>query len=167
MAVKARALDFTNVQDRLFNPKHVPAGDYKAKVTKVDEAKSKADNPMWVFTVVPYAYKDAAFPVYCVLDEKNLWKLRQLGTAAGLKMPKKRLNVDPNKIVGRDIGITLEDDEYEGKMKSVIISMFSAREVVDDKAPHAEDGDEEVETDDEDVEVEDDEDLEEVDVDDV
>jgi len=166
MAVKARVLDFTNVKDRSFNPKHLPAGDYRAKVTKVEDAKSKEQNDMWVFTVVPNAHKDAAFPVYCLLGEKYLWKFRQLATAAGLKIAKKKLNVDPNKVVGREIGITLEDDEYEGKMKSTIISMFPASDVHEDGV-HAEATDEDEEVDEEVETDEDDEDLEEVDVDDV
>lgn len=114
-AVKAQALDFSNVKERNFNRKHLPEGDYPAKVMKVESGKSKADNPMWTFTIAITSGpgKGATYPLYCVLDANNLWKLRNLFTACGINIPKKKLNIDPNKVIGRTLGITLEDEERE------------------------------------------------------
>lgn len=150
MAAKAKAIDFTNVKERNFNIKHLPEGDYAAKVTKVDDARNKADTEdMWVFTIaltsdsVPGA-KGASFPYYCVLNADNYWKVRNLFTCAGMNVPKKRVNVDPNKVVNKPIGVTLGDDEYEGKLKSVIDQVLPLSEIDEVVADDVDDDDEDV-----------------------
>jgi hypothetical protein len=131
MAAKSKALDFTNVKERSFNPKHLPEGDYPGKVLKVDDAKSKQGNAMWVYTlgVTEGAGRGATYPYHCVLNADNIWKVRNLFAACGINIPKKKINIDPNKVVGRPVGLTLEDDEYEGKMKSVVSATIPISEV--------------------------------------
>jgi hypothetical protein len=127
---KKRALDFTGVQDRSgINPKHVPAGDYLAVIDSVTEGESNAGNPQWVFVIKLVNYRaGGSYPYYCQLDD-NLWKIRNLIMATGTDVPKKRIAVDPNKYVKREVGISLDDDEYEGRMKSVISNIFPADDV--------------------------------------
>lgn len=147
MSSKATALDFTNVKDGggNFNKKRQPEGDYKAKVVKVDDAPSKKDNVMqWLFSI---EVNGATYPYYCKHQENQLWKIRNLFVAAGISVPKKRVNVDPNKVVGKTIGVTLEDDEYEGKLQSNIAATFPASELEgdDDEDTADDDAEEEVE----------------------
>lgn len=138
MAATKRAVDMTNVKDPgNFNPKHKPEGDYKAKIVKVEDHKSKAGNDQWVFTIQISTDQRATYPYYCAHDEKNAWKVRNLLVACGIAVPKKRVNVDPNKLVGKEIGITLEDDEYEGKMKSTIQATFPASDLSEDEPDDA------------------------------
>jgi hypothetical protein len=127
---KKRAVDFTGVQDRSgINPKHVPEGDYLAKIESVTEGESNNGNPQWVFTLVLVNKKGGgSYPYYCQLND-NLWKLRNLIMATGIEVPKKRIAVDPNKLLKKEVGITLVDDEYEGRMKSVIDNIFPADDV--------------------------------------
>lgn len=156
-----KTLDFTNVKDRgPYNPKHKPEGDYRAKITGVVEGDSSKGNPMWTYAVQLTSDSSAVYPERCVLTDTSLWKLRNIFQAAGITVPKKKVQVDPNKIVGREIGITLEDDEYEGKMKSVIAAVFKASELTEDEPEGDEDSDQE--SDEEEV---DEEDLDELEVD--
>lgn len=146
----AQILDFTNVKDRgAYNPKHKPAGDYAARVVKVEQTTSQAGNEMWVFAVQLDDDASAVYPHRCVLNEANIWKVRNLLVAAGLNVPKKRVKVDPSKVIGKPIGITLEDDEYEGKLKSVVQATFPASDLSPVKpgkaTPVTEDDDEVVE----------------------
>lgn len=130
-------LDFTNVKDSSgVNPVHRPAGDYRVKLVKVEAVPNKKDPSItnWVFHFTPTDMQSATYPYYCVLQENQLWKVRNLLIACGLSVPKKKVNVDPNKLVGREIGVTLDDDEYEGKMKSVITALFPASDLEDDDA---------------------------------
>jgi hypothetical protein len=133
--VTTHVVDFTNVKDggASFNKKRVPAGDYLAKVTKVQDAPSKADGiHQWLYTVeLQQAHTDRKFPYYCKLQENQLWKLRNLFLAAGIVVPKKKVRVDPSKIINKLIGVTLEDDEYDGKMQSNIAAVFPASELED------------------------------------
>lgn len=129
--VRARALDFTNVREVSgINPIRMDEGDYLATVKAVTEKESKKSGlPMWEFVIGLNDRQSATYGYYCVLDDQQLWKVRNLLIAAGISVPKKRVKVDPNKVVGRTVAITLEDDEYEGKEKSTIAAVFSAEEL--------------------------------------
>lgn len=124
MAVAAATVDFTNVRDGgQFSKTRFPDGDYKARITKVDEVVPKKDPTakMWVFTIeVKYKGRTGTYPYYCKLVENQLWKLRQLIAAAGITVPKKRMKVDPNKVVGKYIGVTLQETEYNDKIQSEV-----------------------------------------------
>jgi len=139
-------LDFTNVKENSgINPKHRPAGDYRVKIAKVIANKSNAGNNQWVFTLVPTDMLSAAYPYYCTLNPDSLWKVRNLLIACGIDVPKKKLNVDPTRLVGKEIGVTLDDDEYEGKMKSVITAVFPSSDLDDESVPAQDEDEPEVE----------------------
>lgn len=129
--VSSRALDFTNVREVSgINPVRMEEGDYLATVKGVNEKESKkTGNLMWEFIIGLNDRQTATYGYYCVLDAEQLWKVRNLLIAAGISVPKKKLKVDPNKVVGKTIAVTLEDDEYEGKEKSTIAAIFSANEL--------------------------------------
>jgi hypothetical protein len=115
-----------------FNPKHVPEGDYAAKIVKVEDGESKKDQSFqYIFTIKLQKFSQNSYPYYCKLQENQLWKLRNIAVAAGLNVPKKRMKFDPNKVVGKSIGVTMADDEYEGKLKSVVDAVFPVAELAD------------------------------------
>jgi hypothetical protein len=118
-------LDFSNVKEGggRFNKKRQPEGDYKAKITKVENV-TKKDNKkkkMWLFTI---SVKTGSYPLYCGFGENELWKIRQLWAAAGVNIPKKRVQLDPSSVVNKEIAVTLEDDEYDNKQQSTIAATF-------------------------------------------
>lgn len=164
MAEKASThlLDFTDVKDGGgFNKKRVPMGDYEAKITKVVDAPTKPKDgkkggePQWLFTIeLTKAYTDRKFPYYCKLEANQLWKVRNLFIAAGKTIPKSKLKINPGIIVGKIIGITLEDDEFDGKMQSNISQCFPASDLEDSGPDDLEDEDGDEEEDDEDEEEE-------------
>lgn len=133
MGATAKTVDMSGVKDRgNFNPKRVNEGDYAAVITKVEDGKSKKDEEFqYVFTIKLQKYSQYSYPYYCKLTESQLWKLRNIMIAAGVNVPKKRMKLDPNKVVGRKIGVTMADDEYEGKMKSVVDAVFPISELAD------------------------------------
>lgn len=151
MVATKKAIDFTNVKERgNFNPKHKPEGDYRMKIVKVEDhvTQGKKVADQWVFTIVLAGDARATYPHYVSWDPAQAWKSRNLCLAAGIPVPKKRIMVDPNKLVGKEIGATLEDDEYEGKMKSVISQVFPVSELTAGDTP--EDADDDTPTGDED-----------------
>lgn len=150
----AAVLDFTNTREggAAFNKKRVPAGDYLAKVTAVKDAPTKdTKEAQWLFTIeLLEKYTDRKYPYYCKLVENQLWKVRNLCLAAGFPVPKRKVKLDPNKLVGKTIGITLDDDEYEGKLQSTVTQTFPAAELDGDSGgPDDEEVDEETEDDEE------------------
>ena len=149
----AKAVDFSNVKDRGdFNTARVEAGDYLAKVVKVEDTESKGDSSfMYVFTIKLSKYSQYGYPYYCKLTENQLWKLRNLLVAGGLNVPKARLKVDPNKVIGKTIGVTMEDDEYEGREKSVIAAVFPAAELAAEAGPSQDEPEEDDDEDEDEV----------------
>jgi hypothetical protein len=126
---KAKTLDFSDVKESggRFNTKRQPAGDYKALVMSVEDSPTKETNePQWLFII---KVGSGMYPYRTKLVANQLWKVRNLFVAAGLPAPKKKETVDPNKVVGKPIAVTLEDDEYDGKMKSQIASVFPPSEL--------------------------------------
>lgn len=122
-------LDFSNISEgSTFSPRRLPEGAYLATLAKVESKTSKAGNPMLVYTVIPVEHPTAVYPYYVLLDEKQLWKFRALLLAAGKEVPKRKVTIDPESIVGKQIMIDLEDDEWEGREKSTIAGVFKPEE---------------------------------------
>lgn len=128
-----KTVDFSNVKDGgNFNRSRIPAGDYLAKIVKVEDAVSKKDDAFqFLFTIQIQKRPSSKFPYYCKLQENQLWKLRNLLIAAGKTVPKAKIKVDPNQIVGKLIGVTVEDDDFDGKEQSSISGVFPAAELAE------------------------------------
>lgn len=163
---KAMVLDFTNVKERgagQFNRTHKQPGDYVAKVTQVQTVKAKSSGEkQWLYTI---KIGGSTYPLYIQFAENTLWKLRNLFAATGISIPSKRVNVDPNKVVGKTIGVALDDHEYNGKMFSEITNIFPSSDVAggdeEDADEEEEDEEEEDETEEEEEEEDEEEDEEE------
>lgn len=135
---QAKNVDFSNVKDGgQFNRARIPAGDYLATVTKVDDAEAKDGVFQYLISIKINKHPRSVFPYYCKLQENQLWKLRNLLIAGGLAVPKKRVKVDPNRLVNKLIGVTIEDDEYNGQEQSTIAGVFPAAELGDVSAEAA------------------------------
>lgn len=149
MAAKEAVVDFTNVKEGggTFNKKHITPGDYKAKVTKVEDAPSRADDVnQWLFTI---QIGTGTYPYYCKHQENQYWKIRNLLIAAGIAVPKKKVKVNPNVLVGKTIAVTVDDEEYKGNMQSVIRATFPVSELgaqADDEDNASDDDDDDDDT---------------------
>lgn len=167
----ARTVDFSGVKDGgAFNRNRIPAGDYIATIIKVEDSEAKSDQTFqYLFSIKIDKHPSRVIPYYCKLTENQLWKLRNLLIAAGKTVPKKKMKLDPSSIVGKKIGVTIEDDEYEGREQSQISGVFPASELVDgnqvddDNDEPEDDEDEAMDDLDTSTDLEDDEDEEEAD----
>lgn len=143
MVAKKRKADFSNVKDGgNFNPRRRPEGDYIMKVIAVEDGESNAGNEQTVFTLIvaedAKRSRPATYPYYCGWEEKQLWKIRKLFIAAGMAVPKRMVLVDPNKLLNKTIGAALEDDEYEGRVRSRVADVFPQDDVHDTPEPNDE-----------------------------
>lgn len=112
-----------------FNPRNVEEGDYKAKIKACEINVSKAGNKQLLFTIEVPEVRGATYPYYCPLEGKGAWKTRNIIEAIGKKPPRAAASVDTDIFINKPIGIELVDDEYEGRMKSVINQVFPAADV--------------------------------------
>lgn len=125
-------IDFSNVKDGgTFNKRRIPSGDYLATITKVEDAKAKDDTAQYLFTIKIDKHPSSLLPYYCKLQENQLWKLRNIFIAAGKAIPKKKLKVDPNQLVGKKIGVTIDDTEYNDQEQSEVSGVFPASDLDD------------------------------------
>lgn len=151
MAIRPIKIDFTNVKDAAqFRPKHIEPGEYAGRVKSVEEKKSRQGDPQWVFTITLDDVPSATYPFYIGLDfsgeKSQAWKVRQIATACGLTIPKKAVSVNPERLVGKRLGVEIEEDEYQGRMKGNIARLLPLSEIVgNDEEPEDEDEDEEEE----------------------
>jgi hypothetical protein len=131
MAATLRVVDLSDVKEGggAFKPRRKPEGDYRAKIVKADDHVKEGKEPGWVLTIMVEGDNRSTYPVYLNPEKKQAWKIAQACRAAGLNVKNARVRFDPNKLVNKDIGVFLEDDEYEGRPKSVIAEMFPASEV--------------------------------------
>jgi len=133
-SAKTQIVDFSKVKEGgNFNKARIPAGDYAAVITKVEDAESKSDQIFqYLFTISKIkGHSQTSLPYYCKLQENQLWKLRNILIAAGKNVPKSKQKVDVNSLVGKTIGVTIDDTEYEGKEQSEIAAVFPAAELDD------------------------------------
>lgn len=127
--VAARTLDFSNVKESSgINPKHLEEGEYLATISEVRDDPAKDGEAMWNWIIQLNDHKSATYPYYVKLVENQLWKMRNLFIAAGIDVPKRAAKIDPNKVVGKVVCVVLEDDEYDGKTKSVISAVMPKEE---------------------------------------
>jgi hypothetical protein len=141
MAATTRVVDLSNVKEGgNFRPRRKPEGDYRAKIVKVDDhqPKDKSKPQGWVYTIQVDGDARSTYPFYVNPSPKEAWKIRQICEAAGIKLKLGKIKYDPNRVVGKAVGIALADDEYEGRVKSTIDDIFPVSEVganADEDAP--------------------------------
>lgn len=119
------SIDFSDVKAPSFSTVHQAPGVYNAEIASVEMTKTKSDNTdMLVFAIVA---GPGRYPYYCKIVPNQLWKLRELIEAAGTKVPNKVVQIDPAKYVGANINVELEDDSYQGKLRSRVarVAAFS------------------------------------------
>lgn len=125
------SVDFSDVKESSgINPKQQDEGDYLARIIKVEMKKTKEKNePMALILFQDANMRSAVYPYYCTFTDNMLWKIRNAFIAAGVPVPKSKGKIDLGKLINKEVGITLEDDEYDGKMKSVISAVFHKDEL--------------------------------------
>jgi Protein of unknown function (DUF669) len=179
-------LDLSEVEGRTGRKQgHYKEGDYLVKIKKAEYGKSGQKQTKQI--VVQHIFTDGKYKGKPIYDRHNLlpqslWTLRNLLEAVEMKIPKGRFNLDLKKLVGRELAITVSDDEYEGKVSSRVTDWFPASEFeadvmedeeeeFDEEEEEEEEGDEDFDEDEEEEEEEeedeDEDEIEGVDLDDI
>jgi hypothetical protein len=121
------SIDFSDTKAPAFVTTHQAPGVYNAEIASVELTKTKSDNTdMLVFAI---KVGPGRYPYYCKIVPNQLWKLRELIEAAGTKVPNKVVQIDPGKYVGARINVELEDDSYQGKLRSHVARVAQFSEV--------------------------------------
>lgn len=174
------SVDFSGVEvNKGGRADHIPEGDYLSEVvdciqrTKKDDPSVKMLN--WHLKIVePAQFRGKSVYNNTVLVPESLWALRSflVNMLGEDKVPQRSLEIPIEKIVKakKRVGITVADDEYNGKLKSKVVDTFSPNEWADRHSTST--GSDIVDDDDEEdvkdaVTSSDDEDMDEIDLDDL
>lgn len=127
------SVDFTGVEIRKGGD-YIPPGDYLTRVVDAN-VRSKKDDPQakyisWLLEVQePSKYTKKRVYMTTSLKKEALWKLRSflVDILGAEKVPAKALDLPLAKIVAIKpwVGISTEDDEYNGKTKTNVSGTFS------------------------------------------
>jgi len=140
MGKNVLTIDFSGVQDG--GQSLIPPGDYVFKITKVEQKTSKKENGSkylnWTLKGVNGDAKGSTIYNITSLKPTALWNLYNFLVAVGVEVPKKKIKVDLDKVIGKYIGCTIENDEYEGndgkkRKKSAVAAVYGVRKTIDGK----------------------------------
>ena len=188
---KALTVDFSGVEKEIRKRgKRIPEGDYLCKIVSCEKRKKEGSTSFylsWKFQILENAQgkkKQAGVPLYYITSLKpdalfNLRNLIYAATDGKTNVAGKSVTIDPSKYYGRKIGVTVEDEEYDGKIRSKAVDVMRQSELEaqeedsdedaedEEEEEEEDDGDEEEDDDDDEEEEEDEDDLDDVDDDDL
>lgn len=141
----------------------IPEGDYLGKIVEAELKTSERSGSRyfsWKFQVASGEFKGKTLYMTTSLKPEALWNLRNLIHAAtGKNVAGKVLDFDPEKLYGKLVGMSVEDNEYTKDGSTRVTSQVASVFPKDDLKDSDDDSD-----DDEEVEEDDEEELEDVDV---
>jgi len=158
-------VNFTGVQKDITkggSGARIPEGDYLGKIIDQELKPNNAGDSKyfrWAIQVAQGEFKGKKVYLNTSLKPDALWNLRNLIHAAtGKNVAGKQLDFDPEKLYGKLIGMTVEDNEYtkDGKTKvtSQVASTFPKEELEESDDDDDDDEDEDEEEDDDEDELE-------------
>lgn len=192
---KALKVDFSGVEKEVRKRgKRIPEGDYLCKIVTAEKRKKEGSSSYylsWKFQIIENAQggkKQAGIPLYYITSLKPdaLFNLRNLiysATDGKTNVAGKVVTLNPSKYYGKKIGVTVEDEEYDNKVRSKAVDVMppsqleaeeedeededeTEEEEDEDEGDEEEDDDEDEDEEDEDEE-DDEDDLDDVDDDDL
>lgn len=141
----------------------LPENDYKVKIVKIKKIRSsEKDTPGLGVTlkITEGKFSGKKITDRLWLTPKSLWRVRSLLEALGMSVPKKAVNLPTKKLINKELGATIIDDEpYQGRIKSKVgdfVDLETLADLYDD-----EDEDDEDDLDDDDVDDDDSDDEDE------
>lgn len=107
----------------------LPPGRYTAKVTSVEIKEGQKDDYIaWELAVVGGDHDGAKLYYNTSLSPGALWNARGLFEAMGVDCEDDDFEVDPDELVGQEIGVEVEHELYEGRKRARVTDYFPADE---------------------------------------
>jgi hypothetical protein len=121
--------DFSGVDD---SKGSIAPGKYIAKVDKITQQKKEGgEYPYlkWELTILTGSAKGLHINHITTLNPAGLFNLRDTLQAIGLKVPKSAVNVDPAKLIGKQLGIETFMKAQDGNEYANVKKVFPVSEV--------------------------------------
>ena len=122
--MSAWKIDFSGVEDY---GDVLPSGQYAAMVRSV-ERKPGTESPYleWVLVVAKGEHKGKTIKYITSLSPKALFNLRNFLICLGIDVPKSSINLDPDKVIKRTLGIEVGPRPNKDKTKTYqsVVNVF-------------------------------------------
>lgn len=106
----------------------IPEGDYLVEVAEVEVAESESSGKeylKWKFEVLePESCKGQSLYHNTSLQPQALFNLKGVLISLGMNVPNNTLEIDLDDVEGRQMGVTVEHEIYEGKKKARVTETF-------------------------------------------
>jgi hypothetical protein len=125
---EAFEVDLSTVEEASYA---IPDGNYKAKCIDVTQEVSKSGNPMfvWQFELVEGQYAGRQFKSWTAITPAAMWKVAEIVTSLGVGQQGQVVKFKRGDVIGKLCGLTMEQDEYNGKMTSKVAKVIPVGEV--------------------------------------
>jgi len=109
--------------------KEMPAGDYSARLIKVESKKSGAGNPMyaWTYVILDGEFVGEEMMNFTALTPAAMWKLKETLIGLGIKPVNGVYNfkpvdhtTDPQGVINKQVVLVVEIQEYKNQMRASI-----------------------------------------------
>jgi hypothetical protein len=118
-------VDFTGVETRVL----LPEGVYNAKVEEVTlEPNDGKPYLKWKFLTIDDDSKLNDKPLYnnTSLQPQSLWVLGSLLDTLGVERPDGAMDIDLTELVGLELGLVVEHEDYQGKARAKVVDFTPA-----------------------------------------
>ena len=122
-------LDLTNVDSS--NGYRIPEGTYRAKLVEVEQSVSKGGNPMFVWTFEISAGDQKGFQLksFTAITPAAMWKVAETVEALGVGQTGTVVKFKRSDVINRECGLVVEDNDYNGSVRSSIAKVISVKEM--------------------------------------
>lgn len=114
----------------------IPAGAYRAKCVNVEQSVSKGGNPMfvWDFELLEGDGRGRILKVFTAITPAAMWKVAETVIALGVGQTGEVVKFKRSDVLGKECGVTVEDTEYNGNVRSQIQNVVSLSDLAKLKA---------------------------------
>lgn len=108
----------------------VPEGDYGMEITKVQQKTGEDSGKAYLNISLKLSQGDKkgngkTLVHRASLSQKALWNLKNMLEACGKQVPSKALKITLSNLIGlKCAGTVIDDEPYEGKIKSIVSAFF-------------------------------------------
>lgn len=130
--------------DGVSGTSRVPDGDYKVKVKEASIETNESKGTQYVqftLTIIDGKHEGKNLRHMNSLQPHALFALRNTLEALNYPIPDGAFDLDLKSLVGLEMGVAVENEEYNGRDQSRVVDVFSAEELEEDE--DAEDVDDE------------------------
>lgn len=109
----------------------IPEGTYRAKLVEVEQSVSKGGNPMFVWTFEISAGDHVGFQLktFTAITPAAMWKVAETVEALGVGQSGSVVKFKRSDVINRECGLVVEDQEYNGNVRSSIARVISLKEM--------------------------------------